>query len=66
MRNVNVAGRVAELAELLTPAERRVAHQVLTRPELVAFGTVAELAAASGEVQRLFAAALYGRLHDGE
>jgi len=47
MRNVDVAGRVAELAELLTPAERRVAHQVLTRPELIAFGTVAELAAES-------------------
>jgi DNA-binding MurR/RpiR family transcriptional regulator len=47
MRIVSVASRVSELAELLTPAERRVAHEVLSRPELVAFGTVAELAGAA-------------------
>jgi DNA-binding MurR/RpiR family transcriptional regulator len=37
--------RITEVRGALTPAERRVADAVLQRPERVAFGTVAELAA---------------------
>lgn len=40
--------RIAERGAGLTKAERRVAEVVLARPQLVAFGTVAELAKASG------------------
>jgi DNA-binding MurR/RpiR family transcriptional regulator len=47
---VEVADRIGRANTSLTPAERRVAEVVLERPQLVAFGTVAELAeaAASG------------------
>jgi len=45
---MDVAGRVAKWGPQLTPAERRVADVVLQRPQLVAFGTVAELAAEAG------------------
>ena len=44
---MEVAGRIAEAGTSLTTAERRVAEIVLSRPELVAFGTVAELAEAA-------------------
>jgi DNA-binding MurR/RpiR family transcriptional regulator len=45
---MDVAGRITACGPSLTPAERRVADVVLQRPQLVAFGTVAELAAAAG------------------
>jgi len=47
---VEVAERIGKASASLTPAERRVAEVVLERPQLVAFGTVADLAeaAASG------------------
>jgi DNA-binding MurR/RpiR family transcriptional regulator len=45
---VDVAGRITECGPSLTPAERRVADVILQRPQLVAFGTVAELAADAG------------------
>jgi DNA-binding MurR/RpiR family transcriptional regulator len=45
---MDVAGRIAQWGPQLTPAERRVADVVLQRPQLVAFGTVAELAAEAG------------------
>ncbi|MFZ9629081.1 MAG: MurR/RpiR family transcriptional regulator [Ilumatobacteraceae bacterium] len=45
---MDVADRIARAGESLTPAERRVAEVVLARPQLVAFGTVAELADAAG------------------
>ncbi|TPW11539.1 MAG: RpiR family transcriptional regulator [Acidimicrobiaceae bacterium] len=44
---VEAADRIGELGPTLTRAERRVAEVVLERPQLVAFGTVAELAAAA-------------------
>ena len=44
---MEVEGRITEAGSTLTTAERRVAEIVLTRPELVAFGTVAELADAA-------------------
>jgi DNA-binding MurR/RpiR family transcriptional regulator len=44
---VEVAARIGEANTSLTPAERRVAEVVLARPQLVAFGTVAELAEAA-------------------
>jgi DNA-binding MurR/RpiR family transcriptional regulator len=44
---VNVRERIQDLGDSLTKAERRVAEVVLVRPEVVAFGTVAELAAAA-------------------
>ena len=44
---VDVRERIRDLGGSLTRAERRVAETVLARPEVVAFGTVAELAAAS-------------------
>jgi DNA-binding MurR/RpiR family transcriptional regulator len=43
-----VADRIGAQGASLTTAERRVAEVVLARPQLVAFGTVAELATASG------------------
>lgn len=46
-RLVSVAERIAEAGESLTPAERRVAEVVLASAQLVAFGTVADLAAAA-------------------
>ena len=45
---MEVADRIAEFGSTLTRAERRVAEVVLTRPQVVAFGTVAELAAEAG------------------
>ena len=45
---MDVAGRIAEWGPQLTPAERRVADVVLQQPQLVAFGTVAELATEAG------------------
>jgi DNA-binding MurR/RpiR family transcriptional regulator len=44
---VDVQSRIARASSTLTPAERRVAEVVLARPQLVAFGTVAELADAA-------------------
>ena len=44
---MEVADRIGRAGGVLTPAERRVAEVVLVQPELVAFGTVAELADAS-------------------
>jgi DNA-binding MurR/RpiR family transcriptional regulator len=48
MAELEVADRITAAGEQLTAAERRVARAVLERPNLVAFGTVADLAAASG------------------
>jgi DNA-binding MurR/RpiR family transcriptional regulator len=45
---VESADRIGKLGALLTRAERRVAEVVLVQPQLVAFGTVAELASAAG------------------
>jgi DNA-binding MurR/RpiR family transcriptional regulator len=45
---MDVAGRITDCGPSLTPAERRVADVVLQRPQLVAFGTVAELASEAG------------------
>ncbi|MDO8390116.1 MAG: MurR/RpiR family transcriptional regulator [Actinomycetota bacterium] len=47
---MEVTDRIGKASASLTPAERRVAEVVLERPQLVAFGTVADLAeaAASG------------------
>jgi DNA-binding MurR/RpiR family transcriptional regulator len=45
---VEVATRIGQSVATLTPAERRVAEVILERPQLVAFGTVAELAEAAG------------------
>jgi DNA-binding MurR/RpiR family transcriptional regulator len=42
---MEVEDRIGELGSTLTEAERRVAQVVLDRPQLVAFGTVADLAA---------------------
>jgi len=44
---VEVADRIGRAGATLTPAERRVAEVVLEQPQLVAFGTVADLAEAS-------------------
>jgi DNA-binding MurR/RpiR family transcriptional regulator len=44
---MDVGGRITEVADTLTKAERRVAEVVLAQPELVAFGTVADLASAA-------------------
>ncbi len=48
MRVVEVTERIAGARDVLTKAERRVAEVVLQRPQAVAFGTVAELAAQAG------------------
>jgi DNA-binding MurR/RpiR family transcriptional regulator len=45
---VDLGERVTSRLAALTPAERRVADVVLARRQLVAFGTVAELAAEAG------------------
>lgn len=45
---MDVAARIAELGRSLTRSERLVAEVVLARPQLVAFGTVADLAGAAG------------------
>ncbi len=44
---VEVAERIGRANTSLTPAERRVAEVVLEQPQLVAFGTVADLAEAA-------------------
>jgi DNA-binding MurR/RpiR family transcriptional regulator len=44
---VEVAERIGKANTSLTPAERRVAEVVLEQPQLVAFGTVADLADAA-------------------
>lgn len=44
---VNVDQRIADAAASLTRSERRVAEVVLADPQIVAFGTVAELAVAA-------------------
>ena len=44
---MDVGGRITDVASTLTKAERRVAEVVLAQPELVAFGTVADLATAA-------------------
>jgi DNA-binding MurR/RpiR family transcriptional regulator len=45
---VEAADRIGQASASLTPAERRVAEVVLEHPQLVAFGTVADLAEQSG------------------
>lgn len=45
---MDVEQRLLQRSESLTPAERRIAETVLAAPQLVGFGTVAELAAAAG------------------
>lgn len=45
---MEVEERIGREGAHLTPAERRVAEVVLERPQVVAFGTVAELAEAAG------------------
>lgn len=45
---VDVDLRIGRASGSLTPAERRVAEIVLSQPQLVAFGTVADLAEAAG------------------
>ena len=45
---MNVADRVREHGDQLTPAERRVATVLVTSPQVVGFGTVADLASAAG------------------
>jgi DNA-binding MurR/RpiR family transcriptional regulator len=45
---MEVEDRVRQAGAQLTAAERRVAEVVLDRPQLVGFGTVADLASASG------------------
>jgi DNA-binding MurR/RpiR family transcriptional regulator len=45
---MEAAERIGQSGADLTRAERRVAEVVLTQPQLVAFGTVAELASAAG------------------
>jgi DNA-binding MurR/RpiR family transcriptional regulator len=45
---LEVADRITAAGPTLTAAERRVAQTLLERPQLVAFGTVAELASAAG------------------
>jgi len=45
---MQVADRIGSQGAALTTAERRVAEVVLARPQLVAFGTVADLASAAG------------------
>lgn len=42
-----VEERIRAQIDVLSPAEHRVAHEVLTRPQLLAFGTVASLAKAT-------------------
>jgi DNA-binding MurR/RpiR family transcriptional regulator len=48
MQAMEVQDRVRRAGNQLTAAERRVAQVVLERPQLVGFGTVADLAAAAG------------------
>ena len=45
---MEVEQRLRERAARLTPSERRIAETILAGPQVVAFGTVADLAAAAG------------------
>ena len=45
---MEVEQRLRERAARLTPTERRIAETILAEPQVVAFGTVADLAAATG------------------
>jgi DNA-binding MurR/RpiR family transcriptional regulator len=45
---MEVEQRVLDQAGRLTPSERRIAQTILAGPQVVAFGTVADLAAAAG------------------
>lgn len=45
---MEMADRLSDRGERLTTAERRIAEVVLDRPQLVAFGTVAEVASTAG------------------
>jgi DNA-binding MurR/RpiR family transcriptional regulator len=45
---MDVEERLRERAAALTPSERRIGETVLASPDLVAFGTVADVAAAAG------------------
>ncbi len=45
---MEVEQRLREQAARLTPTERRIAETILSGPQVVAFGTVADLAAATG------------------
>lgn len=45
---VSIAEQIADAASVLTPSERRLADAVLGDPQLVAFGTVAAVAARAG------------------
>ena len=45
---MDVAARIADAAPSLTRSERRIAEVVIASPQLVAFGTVAQLADAAG------------------
>ncbi len=47
-RAVEVADRIGRASTSLTTAERRVAEVILASPQLVAFGTVADLAESAG------------------
>ncbi len=65
MQSMEVASRITDTGALLTTAERRVAEVVLASPELVAFGTVAELAE-SAKVGAATVVRLAGKLgYDG-
>lgn len=44
---MEAATRINQMGPMLTRAERRIAEVILQRPQLVAFGTVAELASAA-------------------
>jgi DNA-binding MurR/RpiR family transcriptional regulator len=44
---MTVEERLSERASALTPSERRIGERILQRPELVAFGTVADVADAA-------------------
>lgn len=46
--SMSVADQIRERGDRLTPAERRIAAVVLAKPQVIGFGTVADLAEASG------------------
>jgi DNA-binding MurR/RpiR family transcriptional regulator len=45
---MSVSDRISECGDQLTPAERRIAEVLLDAPQVVGFGTVADLAQAAG------------------
>ena len=61
MPSADVIARIGSAQRDLTPAERRVAEVLADRPQLVAFGTVADLAAAA-EVGAATVVRLAGKL----